>query len=250
MLTHAGHGQIGELHAHETDSMGRDWAVMKMQPGKPLLDTQAYREIDRKLEEARMSCRNFYESVYTAVYLDAKKYITEFGCIHRGNAQMGESNVLLEFNAGKVSCLFVGADRGTDELWTPLSIREQPTAHLIDWVNADCSPSNKNPEIAVAYVSCESSPHSSYCPDRYVYKRASSARIMPPLRRALWMIVVDISRTTSLASSAAASAFNLFSPVKDLEVCSLLCNRRNRLDRRFSRTHSAVVENYSAHTGR
>ena len=35
-----------------------------------------------KLEQARTSCRAFYESIYTAVYLDAKNYTTEFECIH------------------------------------------------------------------------------------------------------------------------------------------------------------------------
>jgi len=70
--------QIGELHAHEADNLGRDQVVMKLQPGKRLTDTQAYKEIDNKLEEARTTCCEFYESVYTAVYLDAKNYSTKF----------------------------------------------------------------------------------------------------------------------------------------------------------------------------
>ena len=131
---------------------------MKSQPGKWLTQTQAYKEVDGKLDEARTSCRNFYESVYTAVYLDAKKYITEFGCIHRGKAKMGESNVLIEFDANKVGSCICGVDCGVLTNRRLLSLRKQPTAHLIDWANADCSPSNKNPEIAVAYVSYVSHP--------------------------------------------------------------------------------------------
>jgi hypothetical protein len=52
----------------------------------------------RKLEEAKLSCRTFYESVYTAAHLDAKNWIAQFGCIHLGNAEMSEANVLIEVN--------------------------------------------------------------------------------------------------------------------------------------------------------
>ena len=56
-------------------------------------------------EQARLNCRAFYESVYTAVYLDAKRYISNYGCIHRRNTWMAEPDVLIEFNANGVSFL-------------------------------------------------------------------------------------------------------------------------------------------------
>ena len=77
---------------------------------------------DRKLEEAKLSCRTFCESVYTVVYLDAKNHIAQFGCIHLGDAEMSEANVLIEFNGNQVGLFFADADRGTDEFVTHLSL--------------------------------------------------------------------------------------------------------------------------------
>ena len=81
---------------------------MKAQPGKWLSETQEYIGIHSALDNAKSDCRLFFQSVYRAVYLDAKRYISEFGCIHHGNAEMGEANVLIEFTGNQVtSCYFL-----------------------------------------------------------------------------------------------------------------------------------------------
>ena len=82
---------------------------MKAQPGKWLSNTQECVGIRGGLDDAKLNCRLFFQSVYKAVYLDAKRYISEFGCVHHGDAEMGESNVLIEFAGNQVgSCAFFG----------------------------------------------------------------------------------------------------------------------------------------------
>ena len=108
---------------------------------------QEYQEMGRRLEEAKLSCRAFYESIYTVVYLDAKNHIAQFGCVHPQNAEISEANVLIEFNGNQVGLFFADADRGTNEFPTS-PFCSQPATHLIDWANTDCSQVSKPTAIA------------------------------------------------------------------------------------------------------
>jgi hypothetical protein len=108
--------------------------------------------VRRRLEEAKLTCRAFYESVYTVVYLDAKNHIAQFECIHPQNAEMSEANVFIESNGNQVGLFFADADRGTNEFPTS-PFCSQPATHLIDWANTDCSQVSK--PTAIARVSHE-----------------------------------------------------------------------------------------------
>lgn len=123
---------IDEFHAHEKDVQGRDWIVMKTQPGTRLFKTEEYKGIKDRLDEARVTCRSFFLSVYTAVYLDAKRYIEGFGCVHRRDVGMGEPNVLVEFAENM-----------------------QPTARLVEWEHAVCSPVYKRGARILAHQHCK-----------------------------------------------------------------------------------------------
>ena len=86
--------KIGELYAHAHDATDRDWIVMKKQPGQWLTRTPQY----RFLATNRHTCHKFFQDAYTAVYWDAKNYIAQFGCVHAGNTEMNEANILFEFD--------------------------------------------------------------------------------------------------------------------------------------------------------
>ena len=87
--------KIGELYAHTHDAKGRDWLVMKKQPGRWLTRTSQY----GPLATDPNTCPKFFRDAYTAVYWDAWNYIAQFGCIHAGKNEMNEANVLFEFDA-------------------------------------------------------------------------------------------------------------------------------------------------------
>ena len=86
--------KIGELYAHMHDVMERDWIVMKKQPGQWLTKTTQYKNLAPKVA----TCRKFFQDVYTAVYLNARNYLAQFGCAHAGKTEMNEANILLEFD--------------------------------------------------------------------------------------------------------------------------------------------------------
>ena len=200
--------------------LDRDWVVMKAQPGKWLSKTQNYDEVAKKLNEATNICRDFYKSVYTAVYLDAKKYISDFGCIHPGEAEMGEGNVLIEFNAGKVGSFFLWMRIQVLIGWLYLSLYPQPIAHLVDWAGADCSPNNK--PSAKAHVSCDSRFRLRNYPYKFTNRHATSVRIMRVLRRVLWEIVVESLHSSRLASFVRTSIFEYFLSIKASKFSSAL----------------------------
>lgn len=86
--------QIGELYAHRRDAMGRDWLVMKKQPGAWLTQTAQY----ANLAGNPATCPRFFVDVYIAVFNNARDYIAKYGCAHAGGTEMNEANVLFEYN--------------------------------------------------------------------------------------------------------------------------------------------------------
>ncbi|KAF9645662.1 hypothetical protein BDM02DRAFT_3271525 [Thelephora ganbajun] len=120
---------IYELYGHKRNASRRDRLTMKMQPGQKLSETPQYKTLGDNVT----TCPGLFEAICQAVLEDAKGYIAEYGCIHAGDAEMNDGNVLFEFDAAN----------------------KKPTAYPINWAKADCSFGNKPSTVAKAILLCQ-----------------------------------------------------------------------------------------------